>query len=187
MTRGGSSSLRHPARQGGYTLVELMVALVAGLSVAMAVVGVSKEATNTFHEEARVSARARMGLRVAMERLRMDLQRAAFMSTGNILGDPLVARSATYTGTLPNLSNMGANIPYSMQTLAGIRLNWGGATIGPGHEANGIERRTASRRTRSTSAATSPRPTSTSPPSSGRRCRAGRRPPARPVPRSLCR
>ncbi len=112
----------------GFTLVELMLALVAGLMVAMAVMGVSKEATNTFHEEVRVSG-AEMALRVAMERLRMDLQRAAFMSTGNITGDPLIARMANYAGTTPYLSNVTGTLPYSLSHLAGIALRSGGAEV----------------------------------------------------------
>ncbi len=129
----------HRTREAGFSLVELMIALVAGLSVAMAVVGVSKEATNTFHEEVRVSG-AEMGLRVAMERIRMDLQRAAFMSTGNILGDPLVAQNAISVASIKNLSNItGGTIPYSLQSLAGIRLTWKGATIGAAVENNALE------------------------------------------------
>lgn len=109
-------------RSRGFTLVELVISLVAGLIVAMAVMGVSKEATNTFHEEVRVAG-AEMGLRIAMERIRLDLGRAAFMGTGNLAGDPLVARAANYVGTSPNLSNfVGGSIPYSLQWLSGITL-----------------------------------------------------------------
>ncbi len=108
----------------GFTLVELTISLVAGLLVAMAVMGVSKEATNTFHEEVRISG-AEMGLRIAMERIRLDLQRAAYMGTGNILGDPLIARLANYSGTLPlNLSNYSGSgaPPYSVANLSGVTV-----------------------------------------------------------------
>ncbi len=82
-----------PARCGqrGFTLIELMIALLAGLIVAMGVVGLSRDATHTFHEEMRGSA-AEAALRTAVDRLRSDLQRAGFMSTGNILLDPLIAK-----------------------------------------------------------------------------------------------
>ncbi len=76
--------------QGGFTMIELTVALVSGLIVAMGIVGLSREATNTFNDEARSSA-AEAGLRAAIERLRADLQRGGFMSTGNILLDPSLA------------------------------------------------------------------------------------------------
>lgn len=115
--------------QGGFTLIELAVSLVAGLMVAMAVMGVSKEATNTFHEEIRVAG-AEMGLRIAMERIRLDLQRAAFMGTGNLVGDPLIARQSSYVGTAPNLSNFtGASVPYSLLNLSGIALHPQGASV----------------------------------------------------------
>jgi prepilin-type N-terminal cleavage/methylation domain-containing protein len=120
------SRSRRAAR--GFSLIELMVALAAGLMVAMAVMGVSREATNTFHEEVRVSG-AEMGLRVAMERIRLDLTRAAFMGTGNIAGDPLIARKANYVGPTPNLSNLKVGaLPPGLATLSGINLVVGGAT-----------------------------------------------------------
>jgi prepilin-type N-terminal cleavage/methylation domain-containing protein len=107
--------------QGGFTLIELTISLVAGLIVAMAVVGVSKEATNTFHEEVRVSA-AEMGLRVAMERIRLDLQRAAYMGTPALLGDPNVTHIVNAPAPA-NLSNFtGATVPYNLQNLAGVNV-----------------------------------------------------------------
>jgi len=130
---GATDGRRHKVgarRSGaGFTLVELMIAMVAGLMVAMAVMGVSKEATNTFHEEVRVAG-AEMALRVAMERLRQDLQRAAFMSTGNIVGDPVIARraQATAAGSVGNLSNV-SNPPAAMLQLSGIALHPGGSSV----------------------------------------------------------
>jgi prepilin-type N-terminal cleavage/methylation domain-containing protein len=113
------TSRRRDAR--GFTLVELLVAMVAGLIVAMAIVGISKEATNTFHEEGRVAA-AEMQLRTAIDRIRGDLQRTSFMSTGNILADPTVAKAPGRPGN--------DNIPTSMialRRLAGLRLDNGGS------------------------------------------------------------
>jgi type II secretory pathway pseudopilin PulG len=122
LTRVFAAKRRRGARASGFTLIELTISLVAGLMVAMAVMGVSREATATFHEEVRVSG-AEMSVRIAMERIRLDLQRAAFMSTGNIQGDPLIARMANYAGATPALSNfIGAAAPYSMATLSGIAL-----------------------------------------------------------------
>ncbi len=79
-----------PRGSEGFTLVELTVALLAGLIVAMAIVGLSRQATNTFHEEARSSA-AEASLRTAIDRLRADIERAGYMSTGNLLADPQIA------------------------------------------------------------------------------------------------
>jgi type II secretory pathway pseudopilin PulG len=117
------------ARRRAFTLIELIVSLVAGLIVAIGVMGVSKEATSTFHEEVRIAG-AEMGLRIAMERIRLDLQRAAFMGTGNIAGDPMIARALQNPGPFPNLSNFtGGVIPYSLMNLSGIALRPGGALV----------------------------------------------------------
>ena len=89
----------HRARargEAGFTLMELTVALLAGLIVAMGIVSLSREATNTFHEEARGSA-AEAALRTAIDRLRADLARAGYMSTGNILVDPNIAHAPGQT------------------------------------------------------------------------------------------
>jgi len=106
----------------GFTLIELSVALIAGLMVAMALVQTSKEATNTFHEEVRAAA-AEMSLRFTLERLRTDLQRVSFMSTANIQGDTKIAKLAGVANPLSNLS-----VPVlGLQRLAGIQLTNGGS------------------------------------------------------------
>lgn len=84
-----SSRRRRAAR--GFTLVELMISLVMGLIVAMAAVALAKSATTSFHEQARSSV-TEMAVRMASERLRQDLSRIGYMSTGNIQKDPNVAR-----------------------------------------------------------------------------------------------
>jgi prepilin-type N-terminal cleavage/methylation domain-containing protein len=108
-------------RARGFTLIELMVALIAGLFVALAVVGLSAQATNTFHEEAR-TASSEMTLRTAVERLRADLQRAGYMSTGNIQTD-------TYIAHAPGSPNMATAGPFTaLYRLAGIRLYSSGSS-----------------------------------------------------------
>jgi prepilin-type N-terminal cleavage/methylation domain-containing protein len=107
----------------GFTLIELTVAMLAGLIVSMALVQISKEANNTFHEEVRAAA-AEMSLRVTLERLRADLQRVAFMSTGNLALDPKIAKLA---GSTNPLSNLTGPVP-GIQRLAGIQLFYGGST-----------------------------------------------------------
>jgi hypothetical protein len=71
-------------------MIELTVALLSGLIVAMGIVGLSREATQTFNDEARSGA-SEAALRGAIDRLRADLERAGYMSTGNILLDPALA------------------------------------------------------------------------------------------------
>ncbi len=108
------------ARPRGFTLIELMVSLMAGLTVALAVVALSAEATNVFHEEARTAA-AEMSLRTAVARLQADFQRAGFMSTGNIQTDPFIAHA-------PGSPNMAKSGTFNaLYRLAGIHLYYQGS------------------------------------------------------------
>src|SRR5262249_34888701 len=112
---------------GGFTLVELTVALVAGLIVGMAVVGISKEVTNTFHEEQRTAA-AEMQLRTAMDRIRADLQRAAYMTT------PTVGAAADKTLITAYTARSTAFLTPAnaqLQRLSSIRLYDGGSVGKP--------------------------------------------------------
>jgi type II secretory pathway pseudopilin PulG len=123
-------------RKRGFTLVELMVALVGGLMVALAVVALSKQATNTVFEEAR-AASAEMSLRVGVDRLRADIARASFMSTPNVRLDPQIfePQSSTEpwgtaiaidvdwgTTTIAGIALGGAAAPGGLRKLAGLRL-----------------------------------------------------------------
>jgi hypothetical protein len=88
-------------------MVELIVALLAGLIVGMGIIGLSRGATTTFNEEMRTSV-AEASLRAAITRLRADLQRAGYMSTGNILLDP---KMAAVPGALPGSGNAAGYQP----------------------------------------------------------------------------
>jgi Tfp pilus assembly protein PilW len=109
----------------GFTLVELTVALLAGLIVAMGIVALSREATRTFHEEVRSSA-AEATLRTAVDRLQADLQRAGYMSSANILDDPMLsaAPGASRVNKLPSTA------PAPLKRLAGIHLSQGWSSTG---------------------------------------------------------
>jgi hypothetical protein len=97
-----------------------MVSLIAGLLVVMAVVGLSTQATNIFHEESRTAA-AEMSLRTAIARLQADFQRAGFMGTGNIQTDPYIAHA-------PGSPNMAKTGTYNaLYRLAGIHLYYQGS------------------------------------------------------------
>lgn len=119
-SRGFGSSPRAGAN-AGFTLVELTVALVAGLIVALGIVTLSKESTQTFHEEVRISA-AEATMRAAVDRLRADLARGGYMSTGNIVWDPQIAAApgATNVATI-NAAFLG------LRRLASIHLIRGGS------------------------------------------------------------
>jgi hypothetical protein len=114
------------AGESGFTLIELTVSLVAGLIVAMGIMALSREATRTFNEEARGSA-AEATLRSAIDRLRGDLARAAYMSTGNIMLDPMIAKAPGAT----NIQNTGAGVP-GIRHLASINLRTGGSVTSNG-------------------------------------------------------
>jgi hypothetical protein len=97
-----------------------MVALLAGLIVGLSVVALSKEVTNTFHEEARVVT-AESAIRTALDRLRGDIERASMMSTGNAAVDVLTNR-ATLGVADPTI------YPYAyLRGMAGIRILQGGS------------------------------------------------------------
>jgi prepilin-type N-terminal cleavage/methylation domain-containing protein len=108
-------------RARGFTLVELLVSLAAGLMVALAVFAISKDATATFHEEAR-TATAEMSIRVASERVRADLMRAGFMGSPNIWVDHNLAYDV-------NALRVPATAPPAIQTLQGIRLLPGNPSV----------------------------------------------------------
>jgi hypothetical protein len=60
-----------------------MVSLVAGVIIAIAVIGLAKAATTTFYEQARLTS-VEQSVRNAANRLRYDLTKVSFMGTGNI-------------------------------------------------------------------------------------------------------
>lgn len=71
----------------GFTLVELIVALTAGIAVAGAAYVLSKASMNMFESEARMS-QAQFGATMGMNRLSGDIQRAGFMSNPNFVSEP---------------------------------------------------------------------------------------------------
>ena len=95
------------------------MSLAAGLIVALGIVGLSKDATQTFHEEMRSSV-AEANLRTAVDRLRADLARAGYMSTGDVITDPMIARP-------PGLANPINSQMKGLARLSSILLNQGGS------------------------------------------------------------
>ena len=111
-----------------FTLVELMVSLVAGLIVTIAVVGLARAATTTFFEAARIAS-VESTVRTASERLRQDLARAGYMSTGNIKlardgapGVPLAHRIALRDPAAATGSRYA-----TLNDLQGVRIVVGGS------------------------------------------------------------
>jgi prepilin-type N-terminal cleavage/methylation domain-containing protein len=68
------------ARPRGFTLVELLTAMSAGVLVAMAALILARNATRFFQHEARISA-AQLAVTLGMNRLTADIQRASFLAS----------------------------------------------------------------------------------------------------------
>lgn len=141
-----NDALRTRSSRRGFTLVELMVSLVAGLIVTIAVVGLARTATTTFYEEARLST-TESTVRAASERLRQDLARVAFMSTGNIKlarNDSPTVPFGQKISHLPGAAAQPSRYGARTDDLQGIRIDVGGSKVlSPGiavlSAANGLD------------------------------------------------
>lgn len=89
----------------GFTLVELMVAMLGGLFVSMAVFAIAKHSSRFAMRQSRVSD-ATLQAVVGFERLRADLSRAGFLSTPNLVADPTICRAPTYPAWLQRLASI---------------------------------------------------------------------------------
>ncbi|MEM9073754.1 MAG: prepilin-type N-terminal cleavage/methylation domain-containing protein [Myxococcota bacterium] len=69
-------------RQAGFTLVEMMAALTAGLVAISAIYTISSASSKHFHEQQRIS-QTQMALRMGMSRLTRDISRAGFGGSPN--------------------------------------------------------------------------------------------------------
>jgi prepilin-type N-terminal cleavage/methylation domain-containing protein len=105
--------------QGGFTLVELLVAVTAGLLVSAAAFLLARNATRFFQHEARISS-AQLSAVMGVERVLADIDRAAFLSTPNIQTNP---RRCPQGASIPNG-------PQGMSRLAGIQIENGGSISG---------------------------------------------------------
>lgn len=84
------------AARRGFTLIEIMVALSAGVLVSIAAFAISKNANNFYQQEARIAA-TQLSLTLGLNRLTADLQRASFLSTPNAYSDPMVCRHSSWS------------------------------------------------------------------------------------------
>jgi prepilin-type N-terminal cleavage/methylation domain-containing protein len=82
----------------GFTLIELIVAITAGMFVAIAAFALARQGSRFFQQEARVAG-AQFAATAGFERLRNDIARAAFLSTPNVQNDP---RRCGPTNTWPD-------------------------------------------------------------------------------------
>ncbi len=79
--------------RAGFTLVELMVAITAGLIISVMVFALAKDANAFYRRETR-AADATMGTLIGFERLRGDISRAGFLSSANVYRDPMFCGTA---------------------------------------------------------------------------------------------
>jgi prepilin-type N-terminal cleavage/methylation domain-containing protein len=100
-------------RRGGFTLIELMVAMSAGLAVAAGAFLLARNASLFFQSEARLT-NAQFASMVGMTRLTSDVRRASYKSSPNAKRDPNVCG---YTSTWPS----------ALKDLSGIRIVEGGS------------------------------------------------------------
>ena len=91
----------------GFTLIELMVAMVAGLFVSMAVFTLAKHASGFAMRQSRV-ADATLQSVIGFERLQADIARAGFLSSPNVVRDPTMcnAGAADYPPALAQLASV---------------------------------------------------------------------------------
>jgi prepilin-type N-terminal cleavage/methylation domain-containing protein len=80
-------------RARGFTLVELMVAMVAGMFVAIAVFTLAKHSSAFSMRQSRI-ADATLQSVVGFERLKADISRAGFLSTPNLSSDRAMCRDS---------------------------------------------------------------------------------------------
>ena len=109
----------------GFTLVELMVSLTAGLMIAAAAFLLARNASTFFQREAGITS-AQFASVIGMTRLQADIRRAAFMSASNPSIDPLLCGNTS-------------GWPQGLKDLAGITIEAGGSVTrhGPDHALSG--------------------------------------------------
>jgi prepilin-type N-terminal cleavage/methylation domain-containing protein len=78
---------RRSRRLEGFTLLEMMIALTIGSLVIATVYTIGSSAARHFHEQQRIS-QLQLSVRLALDRIRRDVQRAAFQGTANSATDP---------------------------------------------------------------------------------------------------
>lgn len=113
----------------GFTLIELMVALSAGLFLSIFVFMLTRDVSRFFQSESRLSD-ATMGAVIGFERLKADITRAGFLASPNLRRDPSrCPRTPTLTGGgwngFPSLADMG--LLYITRGAGGSTLQTGGA------------------------------------------------------------
>lgn len=101
-------------RARGFTLAELLIAIIAGLLASLGAFILAKNATNFFQQEARISV-AQLSANMGLQRLVSDIQRAGFLTSPFLLQDPKRCQQDTQ------------NWPQGLKDLQAIRIEADGA------------------------------------------------------------
>ncbi len=103
---------RRRVRRRGFTLLEIMVALIAGVITITVIYTLSRGSTRVLSEQHRI-AQTQTALRMAMEQVRADIERAGLFASPNSDAEPACATAAgrfqalifdddQYTAAIPN-------------------------------------------------------------------------------------
>jgi hypothetical protein len=95
---------RRGSTSGGFTLVELMVAMTGGLFLSIVVFALSRDASRFYQRESRIANATLAGVS-GFERLSSDVARAGHLATANINADPHVCNrpQASWPAALASL------------------------------------------------------------------------------------
>lgn len=113
-------------RSGGFTLVELMVAMTGGIFFTVFVFMMSKDSAQFFQGQSRLSETT-LAAATGFERLRADIARAGFLSSPNLLRDQnRCPRPIEGTDVAPQQEGTGFTGRLGLQEMALARIYQGG-------------------------------------------------------------
>ncbi len=121
---------KHRARRAGFTLVELMVAMMAGLIAVSGAYVLSANSNRNISEQMRM-ADTQMSLRSAMDQVRRDFGRAGYLGSRNTSTMPPTFCGVDTSTLIVDNPVTGAPAPTSV-TAAGIYINGSLAAIPTG-------------------------------------------------------
>ena len=120
-----SRRTRRTGSRAGFTLIEMMIALMIGAMVIATVYTIGASAARHFQEQQRVS-QLQLGVRLALDRIRRDVARAGFLGTmdsqadrpcgappiARIRGLDVVDRSPVSNSALATMSGWGPGVSH---------------------------------------------------------------------------
>lgn len=109
--------LNRRAGQRGFTLAELLIAVIAGAIVFIGAFAFAKQATRNFQQEMRI-AQAMFANQLAFRRMVSDVQRAGFLASPNIQRDYQVNHMVCVTPDNPMF-------PAGIKNMVGLRVERG--------------------------------------------------------------